>query len=118
MIKELKSLHTNTLVYDLEDFITKYEIEIIETGIEARLQDFDKINLMICINVKRENLGAFIKEFQLGIKYWNKIYKIAYVADKKNWKTIVEIDNLFTKIKEKYFDIDDIAKAWDWISND
>ena len=116
MIKEIKSLHTNTLVYELEEFISQYEINIIDKGIAAKLKGFDKVNLMLYVNVKGENTASFIKEFQLGIKYWNKIGKIAYIGDKKNWKTLIAIDNFFTKFKEKYFELDDIAKAWDWIN--
>ncbi len=118
MIKELESQNANTLVYELEDYISQYEIEIIDKGIDALLKNRSKVNLMIAVNVKGENLGALVKEFQVGIKYWNKVNKIAYVTDKKYWKTLVEIDNIFTKIKEKYFNIDDIGKAWDWLNAD
>jgi len=116
MIKQISSLHSNTLVYELEEYISQYEIEIIDKGIETILKDFDKVNLMLYINVKGENLASFIKEFQLGIKYWNKIGKIAYIGEKRKWKTLIAIDNFFTKFKEKYFELDDIAKAWDWIN--
>ncbi len=118
MIKELESQNANTLVYELEDYISQYEIEIIDKGIDALLKNRSKVNLMIAVNVKGENLGAFVKEFQVGVKYWNKVNKIAYVADKKYWKTLIEIDNFFTKFKEKYFNIDDIGKAWDWLNAD
>ena len=118
MIRKVKSLHSNTLVYELEEFISQYEIAIIDKDIETILQEFNKVNLMLYINVAGENLGSFIKEFQVGIKYWNKINKIAYIGDHKKWATLVFIDNFFTKFKERYFEVDDIANAWDWINND
>jgi len=118
MIKQIDSLRVDTLVYELDEFITKEEIIIIDEGIEFMLSEIDKVNLMICINAKGESFGAFIKEFQVGMKYWNKINKIAYVADKKYWKTLVALDNLFTKFKEKYFDIDDMDNAWKWFKED
>lgn len=116
MINQIKSLHTDTLVYELEDFISEYEIEIIDKGIGELLKKFDSVNLMLYIHVKGENVGSFIKEFQVGMKYWSKINKIAYIGDNKNWNTLVAIDNFFTKFKEKYFDIEDISEAWDWIN--
>ena len=91
MIKELESQNANTLVYELEDYISQYEIEIIDKGIDALLKNRSKVNLMIAVNVKGENLGALVKEFQVGIKYWNKVNKIAYVTDKKYWKTLVGV---------------------------
>lgn len=116
MIKELKSPYQDTLIYELDSIISQFEIDIIEKGIEETLLNYSKVNLMININVEGESLGSFIKEFSVGIKYWNKIDKIAYVGDKKkHLKFLVEIDNLFTKFKEKYFDIDEIDKAWNWL---
>jgi len=118
MLRQINSLRPDTLVYELDEFVTKDEIIDIDEGIESVLSKFDKINLMICIDIKRESFGAFIKELQVGIKYWNKINKIAYVADKKHWETLVEIDNVFTKFREKYFDIDDMDNAWKWIESE
>ncbi len=118
MITQLPSPHTNTLVYELEYYINVEEIEIIAKGIDSISQKFDKINLMIYSNVKGESLASFVKEFQLGIKYWNKIDKIAFIGDHKNWKTIIAVDNLFTRFNEKYFELNDIAKAWDWLDSD
>jgi hypothetical protein len=118
MIKQIESLRVDTLVYELDEFITKDEINVIDNGIEFMLTEIDKVNLMIFINAKGESLGALLKEFQVGIKYWNKIKKIAFIGDKKHWKTIVAFDNLFTKFKEKYFDIDDMNTAWKWLKDD
>ncbi len=66
MLRQINSLRVDTLVYELYGFIT------IDKGIEFLLSKFDEINLMICINSKEESFGAFIKEFQAGIKYWYK----------------------------------------------
>ncbi len=118
MLQQINSTKANTLVYELDEFITKDEIIVIEKGIDFILSKFDKVNLMICVNVKKESLGAIIKEFQVGVEYWNKINRIAYIADKRHWKLLVEIDNLFTKFKEKYFDVDDMDAAWKWLEKD
>jgi len=70
MIKELKSPHQNILIYELDALISQFEIEIIEKGIQETLINYPKVNLMINVNVEGENLGSFIKEFEVGIKYW------------------------------------------------
>ncbi len=118
MLRQIDSLRVDTLVYELDEFVTKDEIIAIDEGIEFMLSEIDTVNLMICINASGESFGAFIKEFQMGIKYWNKINKVAYVADKKHWKTLVAIDNFFTKFKEKYFDVDDMDAAWKWLKEE
>jgi hypothetical protein len=72
---------------------------------------------MIYINAKGEGFDALFEEFHLGKKYANYINKIAFISNKNYWNLIVLIDSLSTKYKEKYFDIDEIAKAWDWIDD-
>jgi hypothetical protein len=118
MIKQINSLRPDTLVYELDEFVTEDEIIVIGKGIDSLLTEFEKVNLMICINVKRESFGAFVKEFQLGIKNWNTLNKIAFVADKKHWESLVKLDNFFTKFDEKYFDIDDMNAAWNWLNKE
>ncbi len=117
MVKQINSEVENTLIYEIDDFISQYEIEAIGAGIDSKLKKFEKINLMIYVEAKSENLASFFKEFQLGIKYWNKINKIAYIAHKRHWKAIVELDDIFTKFKEKYFDIDNLEQAWKWLND-
>ncbi len=115
MLTQIDSLREDTLVYELDGYITKEEIEYIEKGIEFMLTAFDKINLMVYINAKGESLSSLLEEFQLGANYANRINKIAYISNKNYWKLVIAIDNLSTQYREKYFDVTDIAKAWDWI---
>ena len=89
----------------------------IEKGIEFKLLKFDSINLMIYINAKGEGFDSLIEELQLTIKYSNDIHKMAVISNRNYWKILVSIDNMSSKYKEKYFDIHDIAKAWDWIDD-
>lgn len=119
MLRQVDSIRVDTLVYELDEFVTKEEILIIEEGIEFMLSEMDMINLMICINnTTGESFDALVKEFQLGLKYSNKINKVAYLTDNKNWKTLINIENIFTNFRIKYFNIDDIDSAWKWLSND
>lgn len=116
MITQIKSPHLNTLIYELDYFITATEIDIINKGIEESLKNFDKINLILDVQVKGESFSALVKEFKLGLKYWNNINKIAYICDSSILKSLIVIDDLFTKFKEKCFSTDETAKAWKWIN--
>ncbi len=116
MIREIKSPNPDTLVYELDDYITQYEIDIIDIGIGNVLKNFDKVNLMIYIDIKGENLGALIEMIEVELKHWNDIYKIAFIGDSKKGGALIKIENYFTKFKERYFQIDELSKAWDWIN--
>lgn len=118
MLTQIDSQRKDTLVYEMSGFISKEEIEYIDNGIDFMLSAFNKINLMIYINVKGESISSLLKEFQLGIKYADNINKIAFVSDKKYLGLLVSIDNLSTKIREKYFETRDIAKAWYWLAEE
>ncbi len=115
MIREINSLLPNTLVYDIEEYIKPEDLDIIDEGISAMLQSFDKVNLMLYVDVKGGSITSLVKEFSLGIKYWNKINKIAYIGDHKKWGKFIVLDDIFTKFKEKYFELEQINKAWDWL---
>ncbi len=115
MIKQLDSEYKDTLVYELDGEITKEDVDIIGEGIEFTVKEFDKVNLMLCINVSGQSFSALAEELKLGMKNWNNIHKIAYLSDKKQLDALIKLDNIFTKFEEKYFDVDDIANAWDWI---
>jgi len=118
MLTQIKSKREDTLTYELDGYITEEDVLYIAQGVEYLTQYFDSVNLMICINAKGERFSTFIKELQFGNVYANKIRKIAYVSNRYFWRFIIGIDNLSTKYQEKYFDINDVAKAWDWIEND
>ena len=116
MITQIKSPHPNTLVYELDYFITDQEIDIIQKGIEQTLKNYDKVNLILDVQVKGKSFSALVKEFKVGLKYWNQINKIAYICDKGVLKPLIAIDNLFTKFKEKCFPTEETTKAWEWIN--
>jgi len=115
MLTQIESLREDTLVYELDGYVTNEDIDYIDRGIEFMLSKLDTINLMIYINAQGEGFDTLVKEFQVSKKYIDYINKIAYISNKNYWNFLVSIDNLSTKYKEKYFDIDAIAKAWDWI---
>ena len=116
MIKIVESLRPDTLVYELNGFVTKDEIAAIEPDMKTIEERMGHINLVIMLNAEGESMGAILKEEQLSVKHWNKIKKIAYVGDKKWWKPVVIIDNILTKFEEKYFDVDEMEKGWKWLA--
>ncbi len=118
MLTQIDSPRKDVLVYELDGYITKDDIGYIDNGIEFTLSRYDTVNLMIYLNAKGEDLDTLFKEFRLVDKYSKYIGKIAFIADKKYWNLFVLLDNISTRYKEKYFDVDDIAKAWDWIENE
>lgn len=118
MVEKLKSFREDTLVYELSWAVTEAGIANMEPDLKKAEDKYGKVKLMIILDAKGETLSAFLEEFELGIKHWNKISKIAYVGEKKWWKPLIAIDNVFTKFKEKYFDVSELTEAWDWLEEE
>jgi len=118
MINIVKSKLPNTLIAELEGNITAAELDVINTGLYNLEQKHTEVNLVVSItNVKGQSFGALVREIEYGIVHWNKLSKVAYIGDKKWWKPLVELDDVFTKFKEKYFDINEMENAIEWIKN-
>jgi hypothetical protein len=115
MLKQIDSPRKDTLVYELDGYVTKKDIKSINNSIELTLSRYDTVNLMIYLNIKKEGFNTLFKEFQLGGKYSKYIRKIAFISDKKYCNLFVFLNNISTKYKKKYFDLDHIANAWNWI---
>ena len=115
MIKKADSKRSDTLVLHFENHITIDEVNGMQPLIDELEKKHDKINLIIFLNAEGESFGAFMKQFWLGIKHWNKLHKIAFVGNKNYWKYLVPIDNAFTKFSEKYFDDGEVESAWKWL---
>jgi hypothetical protein len=82
MLTQIDSPRKNTLVYELDGFVTKEDIEYIDRGIEFMLSKLETINLMIYINAKGEGFDTLFKEFQVSKKYIDYINKIAFISNK------------------------------------
>jgi len=119
MINIVKSKLPNTLIAELAGNITSAELDVINTGLFNLEQKNKEVNLVVSItDVNSQSFGALIRELEYGIIHWNKLNKVAYVGDKKWWKSLVELDDVFTKFKEKYFDINKMESAIEWIKNE
>ncbi len=117
MLTQIESPRKDVLVYELDGYVTKEDIGYIDNGLEFTLSRCDSVNLMIYLNAKGAGIDVLFKEFEIGTKYSKLIRKIAFISDKKYWHLFVLINSISTRYKEKYFDVDDIAKAWDWIGD-
>ena len=104
MLTQIESPRKDTLVYELDGYVSEEDIVHIDNGIEFTLSLYDRVNLMIYLNAKGEGLSTLIREFKLGTKYSNCIYKIAFVSDKKFSNLFMILDNFTNRYQKKYFE--------------
>ena len=120
MIKQLPQSNGNNLAYEV---IGKVSIEDEKLWIESLNKDineYDKFNVMVILGENASwGMEAGIADIKWIMKHMDKFNKIAIVADSTVWKWLIKVDSFFAKfvdIDEKFFEVKDTNKAWEWVS--
>ena len=103
---------------------TKENVEELEKIFQGKVAEgHNRLNLLFKIdnlNIGKIHLNAFIEDSKYALKHMDQMRHLAIVGDSKLEKVLIELDNkLFGKNKdeliEKYFNVADIDKAWEFI---
>ena len=98
--------------------LTQEDVKIIEEKATILMNTFDKINFMITLGVhEKVSLKAQLETLRFAFKTWKRIHKIAVIGNSNKEHVLVTMNNAFVPWKEKYFDIDDLAKAYSWLKD-
>ena len=124
MFQILDGSEDNVMGVEISGEYTKKDVEELEKIFEGKVaKGYDRLNLLFKIdnlNIGKIHLNAFIEDSKYALKHMDQMRHLAIVGDSKLEKVLVEFDNkLFGKKKEelieKYFDVADIDKAWEFI---
>lgn len=97
--------------------VTKENITKIEETVAALHEKIDDIHFIILIGSGSTiSLKAIYEVLRMAVKEHKFIHKIAIVAHSNFIKAGVKLDNLTLPWQEKYFDIDAVNEAWDWVT--
>ena len=80
-----------------------------------------KINLLVLMgDVKGlKGLDAVKDDFEFGTHQYRQVEKAAFVSDKKWLERVVKIMDPFTRrTDEKFFELDQLDEAWQWVKED
>lgn len=90
------------------------------SNLDTLIDKFEKFNAVV---VPGENaswgMEAGIADIKWIMKHMDKFNKIAIVADSSVWKWLIKVDSFFAQfvgIDEKFFEVKDTEKAWEWVS--
>jgi hypothetical protein len=120
MIKKLPQSNGNNLAYEIEG---KVSLEDEQNWIESLSNDidkYDKFNVMVILGENASwGMEAGIADIKWIMKHMDKFNKIAIVADSTVWKWLIKVDSFFAQfvgIDEKFFEVKESDKAWEWVS--
>lgn len=117
---EVNKNYKNVISIELTgENITKEQIEKIEETVAALHEKIEDVHFIILVGAHSHmSIKAIYEALKLVIKERKFIHKIAIVAHSNFIKVGAKLDNLTLPWQEKYFDIDEVNEAWNWITTE
>jgi hypothetical protein len=89
--------------------------------VDKAIEEGGQINMLVLVD-DFEGVSEFeaaVKDFNFGTHEYKCVERCAFVSDKNWFKWVVKIMDPFTRrTKEKYFELDQLAEAWDWVKRE
>jgi hypothetical protein len=127
MITVIKGANPNVIAIEIIDGYKHEEEKSLEEMFEERLDSgIEKVNMLVKLDKLNISKSSFTAMWQDGIyamKHIKYCGKVAIVGDSKMEEIMVKTDNAFFGSKkegreEKFFFVDDLDKALDWVNED
>jgi hypothetical protein len=124
MFKILEGSEGDVLGVELVGGYTKKDIEELKRICDGKLAEgHEKLNFLFKIDqldFGKSELGAFYEDSRYALSHMKNLRHIAVVGHSKLEKILVEMDNKLLgnekkELVEKYFDVSDIDKAWEFV---
>ncbi len=125
MFKILEGTEGNVLGVEIIGGYTKADFEAFKETFEEHLKGHERVNVLCKIDqmkLTEGEIGAFVSDAKYALSNKDKMRHIAIVADSTLFKLFVKMDNAILgdpkiELVEKYFDIQDIEQAWNFVRN-
>jgi len=119
-IKFLKTESADLFAYEINGVVTKEMVEKIIPKMQDVFENHDKIDLL----VKVQNYSGVSPEvlvmpslYAFKMEAINHVRRYAVIGAKGWMKQLVGIFKPFVPMEVKTFDLEDEAKAWEWLNN-
>ncbi|WP_196888810.1 STAS/SEC14 domain-containing protein [Aureivirga sp. CE67] len=116
---DVNEAHGNVISIEVsEEIITKTQVEKVEEVINDLKEKYNDIRLFIMIGEHSKISFKGVLEALNIVKDDHKvIHKVGIVGNSTFIKEGTALDNLALPWKEKYFNIENLEKAWEWITH-
>ncbi|MPQ47131.1 hypothetical protein GCQ56_08885 [Marinifilum sp. N1E240] len=115
---KINTLHNIVSVEFTDGKITSSDIDELFNHVELFQNKNKEISILLLLgNHEKVGLKTSIETFRRTFQLVHQIKKIAIISE-HDQSVIAFLDNLLCPWEEKYFNIDDLNKAWEWIKHD
>ena len=127
MIEQIKTFKGNALAIEVIDGFTKTDEKLVEKLFAKKIDEGnEQVNVLVKldeIKINHINTKAFMENVIWVLRNYKHIGHLAIVAHSKIVKALVPIDNfVFERLQkgyeERYFDISQLDKAFEFINTD
>lgn len=106
-------------ILDIEivsDSVIADDIKRIESVLEQMYSQYEKVAIRIVLGHHLEiSLKAQLEVLKAGINGHSQIARLAIIGDRKIFKYLTSLDNVFVPWKEKCFSSDELELADNWL---
>jgi hypothetical protein len=120
MIEKLDGSSGPIVGYKVVGKVTAEDYETLVPEVEALVEQYDDdVCMLIDLGVfDGEEIKAWLPDMKFGIKYHNKIDRMAIVGDKKWQEWMTHLCKPFFADDAKFFHSADIDDAWAWVRDE
>jgi len=120
MITKLDQSNKNNLAYEIQGKVSAQDEQNWIKDLNEIVDEYNTFNIMLVLGENTSwGMEAGIADIKWIMKHMDKFNKIAIVADSSVWKWLIKVDSFFAQfvsIDEKFFEMKDREKAWDWVT--
>lgn len=117
MFKVLERSHDNIIGVEVGGDITLDDIKLGEAAFEELIEKYGKVSwLCIWTNTHYTTMRAFYEDAMWMLKHLKNFDRMAVVSDKWWKKLLIKTDGMV--FGEKYFDVEDLEKAWAYVEGE
>ncbi len=120
MYIEISKTHSNVISIELtNEKVTQEHIKKIDDTIAELHKKTDNLHFIVLVTPHTKiSLDGILEVLKMAIKDRKFIRKVAIVGDSQLLKVGIAMDNAVLPWQEKYFDIDNLNDAWQWVGNE
>ncbi|ANU26680.1 STAS/SEC14 domain-containing protein [Planococcus versutus] len=116
MLSFVPSKDEETIAIEFEGTATHEDAMKIDRIIQEKFADKGKFNIYAIINnVEGPAFSGLEESMQVNMKAWHQFHKFAVISANSLPEQSAEVENLLPKLQVKYFNLDEMNDAWDWI---
>jgi hypothetical protein len=116
MFEKLAESSGNILGYKVKGVVKVSDYEKLVPEVESIVEKQGQLRMLLDLGeFKSEEVRAWLPDLKFGLKFHDKIDRMAIVGDKRWEEWMTHLARPFYARDAKFFHSAEVAKAWEWL---